>query len=533
MAGMSFAASPPWAPLFVAAVLISCGGGDHSATMGSGAAGSGTGAGATAGSAGTGAATSTGSTGTGASTTTGAGGGTSPAPTCPDPIQSVDTSSPTTVVGTGTPASCTEAALTAALTKGGVVTFDCGAAPITITVTAEQAFKNDTVIDGGGKVTLSGGGKTRILHLVSAYNVATPKLTVQHLAFTGGFTTDVMNTKATTQGGAAIFRDGGSLDVIDCQFTDNHCAQTGQDVSGGAITSQGIGTTVIVGSTFTNNSGSDGGAVGNLGDILTVVNSTFDGNSATGTDGNPGNGGNGGAIVFDGSKTTMTLCGSTFTHNKANAAGGAVFRVAYTDEPTVIDRCTFDSNVGDATTCNGGALYLEFTTITMTATTISNNTSHYGGGFWVGHSAIANLTNVTVANNDSAQGGGFWFAGNVSGTFLNCTVAGNTSAYGAALFSGSNAVKLENTVFSNNNCKGTVFPMGGTNLGFMGGETCITGALGGDPLLGPLQDNGGPTKTELPAAGSPAIGKGTGCPMTDQRGMPRATACTLGAVEAG
>ena len=59
----------------------------------------------------------------------------------------------------------------------------------------------------------------------------------QRLAFTGGFTTDVPNTKDTNQGGAAIFRDGGSLDVIDCQFTNNHCARTGQDVSGGAITS--------------------------------------------------------------------------------------------------------------------------------------------------------------------------------------------------------------------------------------------------------------------------------------------------------
>ncbi len=103
----------------------------------------------------------------------------------------------------------------------------------------------------------------------------------------------------------------------------------------------------------------------------------------------------------------------------------------------------------------------------------------------------------------------------------------------AALFSGSNAVMLENTILSNNDCKGVVFPKGGTNLGFMGGETCITGAIASDPLLGPLQDNGGPTKTELPGAGSPAIGKGTGCPMTDQTGKARPAACTLGAVEAG
>src|SRR5262249_42975199 len=158
-------------------------------------------------------------------------------------------------------------------------------APATITVTSEKAIKQDTVIDGGGSVTLSGGGKTRILHLASAWDQKGPHLTVQHLSFTGGFTTDVMNTKDTTQGGAAIFREGGSLDVIDCQFANNQCASTGQDVSGGAITSQGVGDTVIVGSTFKNNSGSNGGAVGNLGNGLTLVNDTFDGNSATGTDG--------------------------------------------------------------------------------------------------------------------------------------------------------------------------------------------------------------------------------------------------------
>jgi hypothetical protein len=469
----------------------------------------------------------------GTTTVTIPGDGGPPPATCPAPIQPADVSSPTTVVGTGTAASCTETALSAALAKGGVVTFACGAAPVTITVSAQQDIEVDTVIDGGGTVTLSGGGKTRILHVASAWNVTTPKLTVQHLSFTAGYTTDVMNTTATTQGGAAIVREGGTLDVIDCQFTDNHCAQSGQDVSGGAVTSQGVGDTVIAGSTFAGNSGSNGGAVGNLGNGLTVVNSTFAGNAANGTDGNPGNGGNGGAIVFDGQMTTMALCGSTFSGNTANAAGGAIFRVAYTDEPTNVDRCTFDSNVGNAQTCNGGAIYLENTHITMTATTISNNTSHYGGGFWVGQSAIADLTNVTLTGNSSAQGAAFWFANDVSGTFLNCTIAGNTSMYGAALFSGSNAVMLANTILSGNDCKGKTFPAGGTNLGFMGGETCITGAIGSDPLLGPLMSNGGPVETMLPGAGSPAIGKGTGCPMTDARGMARPAACTLGAAEAG
>jgi hypothetical protein len=451
---------------------------------------------------------------------------------CDPPAKPADTTKPTAIVGDGTPASCTGSAFAAAVAKGGVVTFNCGAAPATIVVAAEVSVAKDTVIDGKGLVTLSGGGKTRILHVASAWNVTTPRLTVQHLAFTRGFTTDVVNTKATTQGGAAIFRDGGSLDVIDCQFTDNHCATTGQDVSGGAITSQGVGTTFIEGSTFSGNSGSDGGAVGNLGNVFSVANSTFDGNAATGTDGNPGNGGNGGAIVFDGANTTMTICGSTFTRNTAGAQGGAMFRVAYSHEPTIIDRCTFDGNSADATVGLAGALYLENTTITMTATTVSNNKAHYGGGIWVGQSGVANLTNVTIANNSSDQGGGFWFANAVIGTFLNCTIVGNTSAYGGTLFGGSNGVKVQNSIFSNGDCKGPLFVSGGVNLGFKVGTGCVPGATAGDPLLGPLQDNGGPTRTMAPAAGSPAIGKGTGCPATDQRGTVRpGTACTLGAYE--
>ncbi len=67
-----------------------------------------------------------------------------------------DTSTPTTVVGTGTAASCTDSALAAAVARGGVVTFDCGPEPVTIPVTATLEFQTDrhTVIDGGNRVTL-------------------------------------------------------------------------------------------------------------------------------------------------------------------------------------------------------------------------------------------------------------------------------------------------------------------------------------------------------------------------------------------
>ena len=101
-------------------------------------------------------------------------------------------------------------------------------------------------------------------------------------------------------------------------------------MSGGAINGQGIGTLIVDGSTFTGNVGSNGGAIGTQDENVTVVNSTFAGNRATGTGGNPGNGGDGGAMSYDGAMVSWTMCGDTFTKNRANASGGAIFRVATT-----------------------------------------------------------------------------------------------------------------------------------------------------------------------------------------------------------
>ena len=119
------------------------------------------------------------------------------------------------------------------------------------------------------------------------------------------------------------------------------------------------------------------------------------------------------------------------------------------------------------------------------------------------------------------------------------TVVGNT---GDGLFGGDTGVNLQNTIVANN-LRGTLdsttncarqHGSSGPNLQFpSGGTQCTSSITVADPALGPLQDNGGPTKTMLPGPGSPAIGKGTGCPQIDQRGNPRPSACTLGAVEAG
>ena len=175
-----------------------------------------------------------------------------PAATCPLPPLA-DVSRPTATIGDGTPASCTEAATVAAVAAGGVVVFRCGTAPVTITLTRPLSVTKDLVLDGGGTVTLSGGGTTRIASIDSAFDQIKPAVVVQNLTITKGRTRDVDNTKSVSTGGAAIYRLGGSLTVRRCAFIDNHGPVTGQDVAGGAVSSQGVGETLIADSVFSGN----------------------------------------------------------------------------------------------------------------------------------------------------------------------------------------------------------------------------------------------------------------------------------------
>ncbi len=273
----------------------------------------------------------------------------------------VDTSTPTTVVGTGTPASCTFAALDAAVKAGGIITFACGAAPTTIAVTAtlQLPTTKDTVIDGGGKITLDGGGAVGILRFDSAnFQALETVVTVQHLAFAHGAvagSTPIPTAPAPCsqgfndgEGGAIYVRDG-NLRVIDARFTDNRAAPLGPDVGGGAIrmlgSKHGL---IVVGSTFRGNGASNGAAIGCLFSEMDLYNSVFEQNTATGRDANNndpaqcsamnngqneiGSGGNGGAVYSDGASTdanpvNVILCGDKIVNNAAgtNAFGGGLF----------------------------------------------------------------------------------------------------------------------------------------------------------------------------------------------------------------
>jgi len=282
-----------------------------------------------------------------------------------------DVSNPSTVVGTGTPESCTPKALEAAIHNGGIVTFNCGTDPVTITLEHEiQIINNsgpnkmgDCIIDGGGKITLSGGDKCRILYqngcdenLVwitdHCQNYPHPRLVVQNLIFADGYVNDPQ------EGGGAIYVRSGIFKAVNCVFVKNQCALTGPDVGGGAIYAfQQASQVYIVNCTFGGDStlgnvGSNGGALGSIGVSYTILNSLFSYNRAVGWGMNPAQsgtpgGGSGGAIYNDGDTYTLFLGGCLVTHNQAQELAGAIFYVSNDlSGSIVIDQSAFSSNPG-------------------------------------------------------------------------------------------------------------------------------------------------------------------------------------------
>ncbi|HBW50401.1 MAG TPA: hypothetical protein DEF47_10885, partial [Herpetosiphon sp.] len=82
------------------------------------------------------------------------------------------------VVGTGTPASCTEAALDAALTNGGIISFNCGGAA-TINLTSDKILVSSTTIDGANQITLSGRNLNRLFVANGAIQLNLRNLTLE------------------------------------------------------------------------------------------------------------------------------------------------------------------------------------------------------------------------------------------------------------------------------------------------------------------------------------------------------------------
>jgi hypothetical protein len=270
--------------------------------------------------------------------------------------RAVSTSHPSHVIGRGTPASCTSAAVVRAVAAGGIITFDCGPKPVTI-VMAATAVVNKTrhlvVLDGGGLVTLSGAGKRRILmsdtcagtwSTPDCVDQPYPRIVVQNITFTDGYNGTHQATchanavpcwYGGVDGGGAIYAEGGQFKAVNSRFTDNRCYRYGPDLGGGAIRvlAQYKNRPVyITRDTFRGGSCSNGAALSSIDVQWDVLNSVFVSNRAVGWGANPAarhtpGGGSGGAIYNDGSDYNTLVAGTVMRDNTAREGGGAVFYV--------------------------------------------------------------------------------------------------------------------------------------------------------------------------------------------------------------
>jgi hypothetical protein len=235
---------------------------------------------------------------------------------------------------------------------------------------------------------------------------------------------------------------------------------------------------------------------------------------------------------------TVTLSNSTLSGNSSsgivNLNGGTV----------TVSNSTLSGN--SATSGGGGGIYNIGGTLTVSNSTLSGNSANDGadgafskGGGIYNNRGTATVSNSTLSGNSAAGvGGGIYSEGDGQGTgkleVSNSTFSGNSnngpfSFGGGSIHNERGTATLESTIVakspsaSGENCGGiTITNVGGYNLD--SGTSCgfPTNRSSKDPLLGPLDDNGGPTKTHALLEGSPAIDKGNffGA-TTDQRGLPR------------
>jgi CSLREA domain-containing protein len=359
--------------------------------------------------------------------------------------------------------------------------------------------------------------------------------------------------------GGAVHSQGGSLEVRSSLLEQNTAfidPATTAGGSGGGIYF-GAGTLAVVDSTLRNNeAGYAGGAIFNFG-TATINDSDFNENAANAQ---------GGAIA---NSSSLTLADSRFDGN-AGAPGGAIFNSA----DAVLKRCTLTRNEGTAGggILNGGTLSLEGSTLDNNQAIGANGE---GGAIGIATGSPAAKTSVrdsTLSHNRAARGGAISNIGSL--TLLNSTLSGNAAtAQGGALFNKDGSSFIGAATFYGNtaqngggiyNVKGTaettvtvmstILRAGatGANIVNVTGATFVSSgynlssdAAGGDtgtgpggfllntddirntdPNLGPLQNNGGPTKTHALLFPSAAIDSGNDfiqvLPFrvkTDQRGQ--------------
>jgi hypothetical protein len=365
-------------------------------------------------------------------------------------------------------------------------TLSCSA--ITLVQGAIPVFVDDLTLVGPGadKLAIDGAGIDRVLVHYGSYTLRVQALNVRNgFNQVGGY---------HVAGGACLVSNG--YVTLD-HSTVTGCRAIGEGAYGGAILSRGV---TMYASTLADNL-----AQGSLLDTLTAAygagafayrgivslyDSTVSGNRATIDPSNIHGSYDTGAGIF--SDNGGTAVRSTFANNFTDGTGGGLA----THGPFSLDNCTISSNV-----------------------------ARRGGGVFLRAHTLVSWHSDTIAFNRAADGGGVFFAGLAPPVELQSTlVANNSASSGTADFGATSPLVVS----------------GANNLVVASSATVTLPAdtLQVDPLLLPLADNGGPTRTHALAAGSPARDAGNDVASlgTDQRGpgYPRVVgvAADIGAFEA-
>jgi parallel beta-helix repeat protein len=384
-----------------------------------------------------------------------------------------------------------------------VITFQAGLSGTILLTSGQLAITDSVDIQGPGAslLAVNGNGSSRVFYLYN--NAAVLDVTISGLTVTFG--------SATIGAGIVDFDENLTLDGV--VISQN--AVTGD---GGGLWADGFNMTLTIrNSRITGNTADDdGGAiyVEDTGGPLTIQNTVITGNFA---------GGSGGGIYFYDPDTDVTIQDSTISGNTAGRLGGGIYLYSPDAGSWVIRNTTISGNSAQ----EGGGLFLyqPDQPFLIENSTISGNqaTAGDGGGIYLYGYSIT-IHNSTIAGNTATGSGGGVFAQNALVTIANSIVGDNAAGTNNDL--GNGVEGSFDASFSLVESPGTA------SLTDSGGNV-----LNQDPQLGPLQNNGGPTETQLPAGTSPAVNAGdpafTPPPSTDQRGFPRVVngRIDMGAVE--
>jgi hypothetical protein len=320
-------------------------------------------------------------------------------------------------------------------------------------------------------------------------------------------------TIRNAEAGAGVWNEQGTLTVSDCAVTTN--SYQGLYNNEGTLN---VNNCVL--------SGNSGDGLYTYDGVTSVSNCVVTGNSSGGlvNDGPHGHPPN----DHSSSAGSMTIDDSMISDN----SGPGVSNVA--GFLTVLDSTLSGNSAGQALNGGGilsGTLFKTPADVTIINSTISGNSApDFGGGIASGYWLVT-IVNSTISGNSAGDSGG-----GISGTFLtimNSTISGNSAGSGGGIYHYLFNLEISNTILNAGVSGENIFNNGGTitshgyNISSDDGGGYLNGPgdqIKTDPLLGPLQDNGGPTLTQALLPGSPAIDAGdpnfTPPPFYDQRGCP-------------